>query len=198
MDPGSIDPSVAGFSYLPVFQKCIFQSPCAILTNTSTKNSSPLSISGPFAETPILRNIIPSILILSSWKHFLARRTIHSQMLTGDYHRHGKCVCLVLIVYLMAIHSYQVSAQSTNVTARDPRITYVGDWVDQNGGGHKFTGSRGSSFSFTFQGLPKYTCTYMGLINDGRLQEAQSLGTRRKILMVESLACLWIQETNKS
>ncbi|EPQ54253.1 hypothetical protein GLOTRDRAFT_94582 [Gloeophyllum trabeum ATCC 11539] len=43
--------------------------------------------------------------------------------------------------------------QDFNVTSRDPRISYVGQWVDQDNGGHKFTGSVGSSFSFTFQGM---------------------------------------------
>ena len=58
----------------------------------------------------------------------------------------------VIIVY-GAIFIPIVAAQTTNVTARDPRITYVGDWVDQDNGGHEFTGSVGSSFSFTFQGV---------------------------------------------
>lgn len=46
--------------------------------------------------------------------------------------------------------------QDFNVTSRDPRISYVGQWVDQDNGGHKFTGSVGSSFSFTFQGTAVY------------------------------------------
>ena len=62
----------------------------------------------------------------------------------------------VIVVY-GAIFIPIVAAQSTNVTARDPRITYVGDWVDQDNGGHEFTGSVGSSFSFTFQGMLRKT-----------------------------------------
>jgi len=44
------------------------------------------------------------------------------------------------------------SAQNVNVTAEDPRIDYVGDWVLQDGGGHKFVNTPGSYLTLTFQG----------------------------------------------
>lgn len=48
------------------------------------------------------------------------------------------------------------SAQNLNVTAEDPRIDYVGNWVLQDGGGHKFVNTPGSYLTFTFQG--SYLC----------------------------------------
>lgn len=49
-------------------------------------------------------------------------------------------------------------AQNQTVTVRDPRITYIGDWVDQDNGGHKFTGQVGASLSLTFQGMFSFAC----------------------------------------
>lgn len=60
-------------------------------------------------------------------------------------------ICLVFLLVTASLLS--VNAQITNVTARDPRIKYVGNWVDQDNGGHKFTAATGSSLSFTFQGM---------------------------------------------
>lgn len=59
---------------------------------------------------------------------------------------------------LLSASLLSVNAQITNVTARDPRINYVGNWVDQDNGGHKFTAATGSSLSFTFQGMEAPIC----------------------------------------
>ena len=64
---------------------------------------------------------------------------------------------ILFVNFIVTRLYHSVCAQTTNVTALDPRISYVGDWVEQNSGGHKFTVSQGSSFSFTFQGMLSYT-----------------------------------------
>lgn len=83
------------------------------------------------------------------------------------------------------------SAQNVNVTAEDPRIDYVGNWVLQDGGGHKFVNTPGSYLTFTFQGshlclnvLSQITFTF-----DITLQAVQSSGTVRRHPMVVLQVC---------
>lgn len=43
-------------------------------------------------------------------------------------------------------------ADNVTVTAGDSQLAYVGTWVDQDNGGHRYTGEQGASVSLTFQG----------------------------------------------
>ena len=56
-------------------------------------------------------------------------------------------------IFVLLAHSVlPVFAQATNVTALDSRVKYVGEWVDQDNGGHELTTTQGSYVTFTFQG----------------------------------------------
>jgi hypothetical protein len=46
-----------------------------------------------------------------------------------------------------------VRAANVTVGSRDPQIVYTGTWVDQDNGGHQFTGQHNASAAFTFQGV---------------------------------------------
>ncbi|TDL26705.1 hypothetical protein BD410DRAFT_742100 [Rickenella mellea] len=75
------------------------------------------------------------------------------------------CSVLLQILVLCAL-SAAASASNITVTTRDSRISYAGQWVDQDNGGHKFTGTYGSSFNFTFQGSAIYYFTMVS-VNGG-------------------------------
>ncbi|KII91232.1 hypothetical protein PLICRDRAFT_499963 [Plicaturopsis crispa FD-325 SS-3] len=59
---------------------------------------------------------------------------------------------LTLVFSILCIVSSLAHAQTVTVSADDSRISYTGDWVDQDNGGHKFAGDTGCSMSFSFQG----------------------------------------------
>jgi hypothetical protein len=58
---------------------------------------------------------------------------------------------MLLLIVLVACVSLPSAAQNVTVASRDSRIAYVGNWTDQDDGGHTFAGT-GDSLSFTFQG----------------------------------------------
>ena len=95
-------------------------------------------------------------LLVTPWRHSLL-----SVMKRGrrNINIHSPSVLRILVslhVWLAQLEVGWAQAVNQSVTCRDPRIQYVGSWIDQDGGGHKYTGDVGASLSFTFQGCMPY------------------------------------------
>ncbi|KAL5476833.1 hypothetical protein ACEPAI_3019 [Sanghuangporus weigelae] len=77
----------------------------------------------------------------------------------------------LLLVFVGSVRTQTVANQT--VTAIDPRITYVGEWVEQDDGGHVFSRTTGS-FALNFTGTAVYWYSrrlYDGAIAAVRLDE---------------------------
>ena len=61
----------------------------------------------------------------------------------------------LFILTLLARTGHAQTSTNQSISAIDPRIAYTGDWVQQDGGGHVFTGST-ASFAVNFTGTAVY------------------------------------------
>ncbi|TDL26707.1 hypothetical protein BD410DRAFT_836544 [Rickenella mellea] len=68
---------------------------------------------------------------------------------------------VILFSFLAWRLDYVTAGGNQMAQWNDPRINYVGTWVDQSAEGHKFTTSSGASLSFTFQGTAVYYHTML-------------------------------------
>lgn len=56
------------------------------------------------------------------------------------------------IFYWLIFNALVTVAGAESVGAADSQLSYLGTWVDQDNGGHKFTGEKGASVSLSFKG----------------------------------------------
>lgn len=83
----------------------------------------------------------------------------------------------IRMIFLLAttvLFLSSASAQNVNVTANDPRIDYVKNWVVQDGGGHRFVTIPGAYLTFAFQG--SYLCHGICFLECYVLTKANSRG----------------------
>jgi hypothetical protein len=59
---------------------------------------------------------------------------------------------LVSLALVLVLSTGSTEAQNVTVLSTDARLEYHGTWIDQDNGGHKFTGEKGAYVSLTFQG----------------------------------------------